>query len=91
MTEILSLWWVWAAAALVLAILELLVPSYIFLGFAIGAVGVAILVLNLSISLGLPVLLLIFSGLSLVAWLTLRSVFALPKGQVRRFDHDIND
>jgi hypothetical protein len=39
----------------------------------------------------LPVLLLVFSGLSLVAWLVLRRSFKGPKGQVKTFDHDIND
>ena len=32
-----SEWWVWAAFALVLVILEILVPAYLFLGFGIGA------------------------------------------------------
>ena len=32
-----SEWWVWAAGALILAIIEVLVPGYVFLGFAIGA------------------------------------------------------
>ena len=45
----------------------------------------------LSLSVGLPLLLLIFAVLSLVAWLGLRRVFALPHGQVKTFDHDINE
>ena len=35
--------------------------------------------------------LLVFAVLSLAAWLILRRVFALPKGQVKTFDTDIND
>lgn len=38
MNAILSIWWVWVAAGLVLAILETLLPGFILLGFAIGAV-----------------------------------------------------
>jgi hypothetical protein len=36
-TVLWHLWWVWLAAALGLAILEILVPGFIFLGFAVGA------------------------------------------------------
>ena len=86
-----TLWWVWMAAALVLAILEVLVPGFVFLGFAIGALAVSLILLNTGLAPGLPLLLLIFAGLSLVAWLVLRKFFALPKGQVKTFDKDIND
>jgi membrane protein implicated in regulation of membrane protease activity len=30
-------WWVWTVAALVLAIAEILIPAWIFFGFALGA------------------------------------------------------
>lgn len=90
MTTLWTLWWAWGALALVLAIIEVLIPGFIFLGFAIGAAGVALLML-LSLSVGLPLLLLIFAVLSLVAWLVLRRIFALPQGQVKTFSHDIND
>ena len=86
-----SLWWVWMAAALVLGIIEMLAPGFIFLGFAIGAAGVGLLLLLVPGTLGLPALLLVFAALSLAAWLILRRSFALPKGQVKTFDHDIND
>ena len=86
-----STWWVWAAASLVLAIIEVLAPGFVFLGFAIGAGAVALILLNTGISFGLPMLLLIFAALSLIAWLILRRVFARPQGQVKTFDHDIND
>ena len=79
------------AAALVLGIAEVLVPGFVFLGFAIGALAVSMMTLNIGLSLGLPQLLLLFAALSLVAWLVLRRLFALPKGQVKTFDHDIND
>lgn len=91
MSSVLTLWWAWLAAALVLAILEVLVPGFVFLGFAIGAAIMGLLLL-MPISLGTPALImLIFAALSLVAWLLLKRVFALPTGQVKTFDHDIND
>ena len=30
-------WWIWMVAALVLAIAEVLIPGWIFFGFAVGA------------------------------------------------------
>ncbi len=85
-----SLWWVWMAGALALAIAETLLPGFIFLGFAIGAFAVS-LALLVGLGLGLPALLLVFAGLSLIAWLLLRRFFAMPKGQVKHFEDDIND
>ena len=82
--------WVWLAAALILGIAEVLLPGFIFLGFAIGAFAVSMLLLNTGLTLSLPLLLLIFAGLSLVSWLILRRMFALPKGQVKHFKDDIN-
>lgn len=87
-----SIWWVWLAAALVLAILEVLVPGFVFLGFALGSLAVGLLLLlGIGATLSLPILLLIFAALSLVAWLVLRRLFALPTGQVKIIDKDIND
>ena len=85
-----SLWWVWLAAALVLAILEVLAPGFIFLGFAIGAALVGLMLLT-PFSPGLPALLAAFAVLSLVAWGALRTLFRREDGEARRFDHDIND
>lgn len=91
MSALLSTWWVWLAFALVLAILEVLVPGFVFLGFAIAAAIVGLMVLGPASLLSPQMLLLIFAALSLVTWLLLRRFFALPKGQVKTFDHDIND
>ena len=86
-----TLWWVWLAAALVLGILEILVPGYVFLGFAIGSLGMALMLANLGLEFSFAVSLLIFAFFSLIAWLVLRRVFALPKGQVKIVKDDIND
>lgn len=91
-----SEWWVWGAAAIVLAIGEVLLPSYVLLGFGLGAAGVALILLvggPLAAWLGgsLPLLLLIFAVLSLVAWMALRRWFGVTRGQVKTFDYDIND
>ncbi|WP_171179385.1 NfeD family protein [Ruegeria sp. HKCCD8929] len=92
MTEPLwTIWWVWLAGALVMAIAEMLLPGFVFLGFALGAAVTGLLLLVPGLSVSLPVLLLIFAALSLAAWLILRRYFALPKGQVKVFREDIND
>jgi membrane protein implicated in regulation of membrane protease activity len=91
MADLMTTWWVWLAAALVLAILEVLAPGFIFLGFAIAAAVVGLALLGPLQLLSVPMLLLIFAALSLAAWLILRRLFALPKGQVKTFEHDIND
>lgn len=81
--------WVWFAAALGLGILEVLLPGFILLGFALGAAVVGV-VLAVGFSPSLSVSLLIFAVASLVAWLGLRHFFRLRTGQVKTFDHDIN-
>lgn len=84
-------WWVWMVAGAVLAILEVLIPGFILLGFAIGA-GITGALLWLGILGGsLAVLLLLFGLSSLIAWLALRSLVGVRHGQVKIWDRDIND
>ncbi|WP_127901523.1 NfeD family protein [Solirhodobacter olei] len=89
-------WWLWIVAGCALAGLEILVPVFVFLGFAIGAV-----LTGLIDWLGLPAMawmagsmprhLLVFAVLSLIAWLGLVAVFGLKRGQVKVWEKDIND
>ena len=88
--EIWTLWWAWIAFALVLGLVELMLPGFIALGFAIGAAVIGLLV-GLGLGMSLPLSLLLFAAFSLVAWLALRSTFKLKSGQVKKFDSDIND
>ncbi|MDE3080336.1 MAG: hypothetical protein KGI94_09935 [Paracoccaceae bacterium] len=91
-----SVWWIWVIAGCALGILEILAPAFVFLGFAIGAV-----LTGLIEWLGIPPAdwmagsrprhLLVFAVLSLVAWVVLRAVFGLKRGQVKVWNHDIND
>lgn len=91
MLALVNVWWVWLAAALVLGIAEVLVPGFVFLGFAIGAAVVGLAMLGPLAWLSPATILLIFALLSLIAWLVLRRLFALPRGQVKHFDSDINE
>lgn len=89
-------WWVWGAAAVLLAIGEVLLPSFVLLGFALGAAVVAALLLfggplSVWLAASLPLLLLIFAVVSLLCWLALRRWVGVYRGQVKQFDHDIND
>ena len=85
-----SVWWVWLSAALGLATLEVIVPGYIFLGFAIGAALVGLLLLIVPIA-SMPLILVIFAALSLGAYLAMRKVFGLPGQTPKIWERDIND
>lgn len=90
-----ALWWVWASAALGLAILELIVPAHVFLGFAVGAAAVAA-ILGLGgqpaalIDDSLPMMLLVAAVVSGVAVVGLRLAFG-SRGEARTFTRDVND
>ena len=91
--DLLFEWWVWAVAALVLGILEILAPAFLLLGFAIGAGVMAgqLLIGGPTMEGGtLSMAFVFFAVVSLIAWLVLRKVFALKTGQVKTFDTDIN-
>ncbi len=86
-------WWIWMVGALALAIVEVLIPAQIFLGFAVGAaltgLGLAIGVPGLAGSL--PLTLVVFAVLSLIAWIVIRRVLGVRPGQVKIWDRDINE
>ena len=83
--------WLWLVFALVLAALELALPTWFFLGAAIatGLVGLALL-LGLWVG-GLPMALVVTASLSGVIWYLLRRMTGVRKDQVRVWDRDIND
>ena len=86
-----TVWWVWVVAGFALGVLEVIVPGFIFVGFAIGAVVTGLLILVGLVGHSLPVLLLIFALASLAAWLALRATLGVRKGQEKIWDKDIND
>jgi hypothetical protein len=87
-----TIWCVWMAAALVMAIVEVVVPAYIFMGFAIGAAltGVA-LVVGLFAAASLSAVLVGFAGWALLGYVGMRLAFGAPGGSVKKWDTDIND
>lgn len=88
---ILSVWWVWIVLGVALAVLEVMIPGFIFLGFAIGAgltgvlVGIGILGGKVAVSV------LVFAVLSVVAFLALRRVVGVTPHQKKVWTKDIND
>ena len=87
-------WWAWAIVALTFAFFEIILPAFVFLGMAIGAASVSlVMLLGGAEVLGgsVAATLVVFAVASLIATLILRKVFELPKGQVKTFDSDIND
>lgn len=84
-------WWVWMSGALILATLEVLIPGYIFLGFAMGAGIMGLLILFGITAKGLALTLAVFALLSLLSYLAMRRFFRLRKGQVKVWETDIND
>ncbi len=90
MTALVQLWWVWMGAAALFLVLEIVLPGFVFLGFAIGAAAVG-LWLVAGYALAWHWLVLIFAVVSLLAWVALRQLVGVRKGQIRIWDRDIND
>lgn len=86
-----DIWWVWVAGGLALAVVELIAPGFFFVGFAIGAVVTGILVLLGLLDGGNTVSLLAFSVISVIAWVALRKLVGVRKGQKKIWDRDINE
>ena len=84
-------WWVWVVAGFALGVVEVLVPGFIFLGFAIGAVMTGVLVGIGLLGANVPLLVLAFALASLAAWYVLRRMFGVKGGEVKLWDKDIND
>ncbi len=84
-------WWVWVVAGFALGVVEVLVPGFIFLGFAIGAVITGVLVGIGLLGANVPLLILVFALASLAAWFGLHKMFGRREGQVKLWDKDINE
>lgn len=84
--------WLWIAAGIVLLILEVVVSGFILLGFGVGALIVGLLlVFGGNLIASLPIALLVFAVSSLVAWIVIRKLVGVRKGQVKIWDTDINE
>lgn len=86
-----QLWWVWMVAAGLLAILEMVVPAFVFLGFAVGAAITGLLTLAGILGAAWAPMVFVFAVASLGGWYLLRAVFGKHKGQVKVITRDINE
>lgn len=84
-------WWIWVAGCFVIGIVEILVPGYVFLGFAAGSLAVGLLLGAGLIGFGLPGQLALFAVISLISWFGLQRLFPRQRGEVKRWTRDIND
>lgn len=85
-----SAWWAWGVAAIVLAALEVLIPGFVFLGFAAGAALTGMLLL-VGIALAGPTAALVFAAVSAVAYVALRRWLRRPGEAPRVVTRDVND
>ncbi|AXC51052.1 hypothetical protein DRW48_03945 [Paracoccus suum] len=83
--------WLWLAVALVLALVELALPGYLFLGTAIAVALMGLVLLAGLWGGGLPGALVVVALLSGAVWLGLRRLSTPREGQVRIWRRDIND
>lgn len=83
-------WWIWMAAGVALAFLEVMVSGFILLGFAVGAVLTGLLILLGLLGPSLSWILLAFALASLVAWALLRAMLGVRR-EVKIWHKDIND
>jgi len=90
MESFLHIWWVWLCAALALALIELVAPASIFLGFALGALAMTGVV-GLGLISNTSALLALFAALSLLAWIVLKLLFKSQSSGARIVTHDINE
>lgn len=90
MSDYMTLWWVWICVALALGVVELLAPGFIFLGFAIGALAMAVIVFVMPAT-NVPALLAMFALCSLIGWIVLRIVFRRQSSGARVVTEDINE
>lgn len=84
-------WWVWIVGGFAIGALEVALPGYVFLGFAVGAVAVGALTAIGLLGGSFPLMILIFAILSLAAWVGLRAAFPYQSGKVKIWKRDIND
>jgi membrane protein implicated in regulation of membrane protease activity len=86
-----QVWWVWLVGAGILAILEILLPGFVLLGFAVGAAATGLLMLIGAVGGSLGPVAMVFALASLAGWYGLRAIFGKQSGQVKIVERDINE
>lgn len=91
-----ELWWAWIAAGVVIAILEVLMPGYIFVGIALGFIGTGLVLWSGVwpapwVAAGFENGLFVAAIIALAAWMILRKTIGVRKGQSQIITRDINE
>jgi inner membrane protein len=86
----------WFAFGVVLGIVELLVPGFVFLGFAIGAAVVSLVLLLIGPTVfegvaGIAYLAVVWAVASYAAWTSIRKLPSARAANSRVVDRDINE
>lgn len=82
--------WLWMVLGVGLALAEMLLPGFYLLGFAVGAVATGALIWA-GLLTSLPAMLCALAALSVAAWLALRRIAGVRRGQRKVWHRDIND
>lgn len=85
----LALWWVWLVVAVLFGALEVMLPTFVFLGFSAGAVATAVVTAFADPGPGWT--LMLFALVSAGAYVLLRVVLGSAAGTARIVTRDIND
>ncbi len=83
--------WLWIIAAVVLALVEILLPGFILLGFAIGAVVVALGLWLHLLGGSVALMLLVWAVASGLAWWWLKRTFMKAGAKPKVWTRDINE
>lgn len=83
--------WLWIIAALVLALIDLMLPGYIFMGVALATALMGVALLAGLWTGSLPVALVVTAILSGVIWLALSRMRGVDRSETRIWHRDIND
>ena len=86
-----ALWWVWLVMAAILGMAGMLLPGFVLLGFAIGALIMAAVTCLGVFGASFAGTVLVYACASVAAWWGLNKYFPKERGHVRRWDSDIND
>ena len=84
-------WWAWICFGLLLGVLEILLPAYVFLGFSGGAVATGLLKWAGVATGSLPWTLVVFAVISGVISVGLRATLGTPTRKPKIWRTDIND
>lgn len=83
--------WLWIIAALVLALIELMLPGYIFMGIALAVALMGVALLAGLWTGSLPVALVVTAVLSGLIWFALSRLRGVDRSETRIWRRDIND